>query len=199
MTPKTYPRCTVCLNADKRRLIEAGWNAGMGAETMSRAIGGSPASAAIMRHIKEHADGDGNTRQLEVEPELPVRERVLNLQRLQLDEIERRIALARTRADDMNREREKLTDSEGNPFPPIDWSEFTDILGKDMQAAIGSILKTQGLSDKREKAQGDLKLGLFEAMTNAGLAPKALVGGIKLPALRSGDEIEGEVTEVSDD
>jgi hypothetical protein len=192
---KTYPRCTVCLTPDKRRIIEAAWNAGMSPAAIRRVVDAPPTSDAILRHIKEHTDGDGNARQLEIEPELPVRDRVLNLQRLQLDEIERRIALAKTRADDMNREREHLVDADGKPFPPVDWSEFTDILGKNMQAAIGSILKTQGLSDKREKAQGDLKLGLFEAMTNAGLAPKALIGGVRLPALQSGEEIEGELVD----
>jgi hypothetical protein len=58
-----------------------------------------------------------------------------------------------------------------------DWSEFVDILGKDMQAAIGSILKAQGLTDKRDMKRDDLKLGLFEAMQRGGLAPKALSGG----------------------
>lgn len=199
MTAKTYPKCTVCVNVDRRRMVEAGWNSGMTAEAMRRTLIDPPTSAAIMRHIKEHSDGNGNTRQLEVSVELPVRERVLNLQRLQLDEVERRIELAKTRADDMNAEREGLVDSNGNPFPPVDWSDFYDVLHKDAQAAISSILKTQGLTDKREKAVADTKIGLFEAMTNAGLAPKALVGGIKLPALQSGEVIEGEAVELSDD
>lgn len=178
MTMKTYPKCTVCRNADRRRLIEAGWNAGMGAETIARVLDERDiAGGAIMRHLKEHSEGDGNARLVEVEPDLPMRDRVYNIQKMQVDEIERRMAIAKTRADDMNRARENLTDAEGNPYPKVDWSDFYDILNKDAQAAIGSILKTQGLVDKREKAQGDLKLGLFEAMANAGLAPKAISGG----------------------
>ena len=165
-------RCIVCKNPDRRRLIELGWNGGMGAETISRVLGDSPSGKTILNHLKEHADGDGNGRVIEVAPELPVRDRVLALQRMQLDEVERRIALAKVKADLMNAEH-----GDDPTWNPVDWSHFHDILGKDMQAAIGSILKTQGLSDKREKAQGDLKLGLFEAMTNAGLAPAKLVGG----------------------
>ena len=34
--------------------------------------------------------------------------------------------------------------------PVTDWSEFYDVLHKDAQAAIGSILKAQGMTDKRE-------------------------------------------------
>jgi hypothetical protein len=156
----------------------------MGAETISRVLDGSPGGAAIIKHIKEHCK-DGHIRQVDVEPELPARERVLNLQRLQLDEVERRIELAKTRADLMN-----SAHKDDEAWTPVDWSDFTDILGKDMQSAIGSILKTQGLSDKREKAVADTKIGLFEAMVGAGLAPKALVGSMDVKALQSGEENE---------
>jgi len=187
---KTYERCTVCANPDRRRVIEAGWNAGMNATAIRRVMESPPTSEAIMRHIRDHADGDGNTRQLEVDVEMPMRDRVYAIQKMQVDEIERRIELAKTRADDMNRARENLTDADGNPFPPVDWSDFYDILSVKAQAAISSILKTQTIADKREKAQGDLKLGLFEAMASAGLAPKALVGGVSVPMLVSGEDEE---------
>lgn len=164
----------------------------MGAETIARVLDDrTVAGATILRHLKEHSEGDGNARMVEVEPDLPMRERVYNIQLMQVSEVERRIAMAKTRADDMNRERENLTDAEGNPYPKVDWSDFYDILNKDAQAAIGTILKTQGLVDKREKAQGDLKLGLFEAMASAGLAPKALVGGF-VPQLQSGEDDDGD-------
>lgn len=131
-------------------------------------------TAAITKHLKEHVDGDGNARAIVIEPELPIRERVLALQRMQIDEMERRITLAKQRADQLNAAHK---DDSAEEWRVVDWSEFTDILGKDMQAAIGSILKAQGLTDKREKATNDTKLGLFEAMVNAGLAPKALSTG----------------------
>lgn len=185
---RTYAKCTVCVNADRRRLVEAGWNAGMGWETIARVLEGQTSKTAIEKHIKEHADGDGNTRRLDVAPDVPMRERVYNIQLMQVSEVERRVAMAQTRADDMNKEREGVTDAEGNPYPRVDWSDFYDILNKDAQAAIGSILKTQGLADKHEKAQGDLKLGLFEAMQSAGLAPKLISGLRDVPALLSGED-----------
>jgi hypothetical protein len=144
-------KCLVCRNADRRRLIEAGWNAGMGAETVARVIAAEGLSGAvILKHIKEHGEGDGNMRALVVEPDRPMRDRVLDIQRAQVDEVERRIALAKQRAIEINGEHEGETDWE-----PRDWSYYFDILHKDAQAAIASILKTQGLADKREKAQGD--------------------------------------------
>lgn len=182
-------RCLVCRNADRRRLIELGWNGGMAAVTISNVLGGSPSGPAIISHLRKHADGEGHVRQVEVEPERPMRERVLAIQRMQVDEFERRIALAKQRAASLNAEHK---DEEG--FVEHDWAEFVDILGKDMQSAIGSILKTQGLSDRREKEQGDLKLGLFEAMANAGLAPKALIGGAtaKPKLLSPGDDDDAD-------
>jgi hypothetical protein len=174
-------RCSVCKNADRRRLIELGWNGGMGAETIGRVLG-DMSGATILKHLKEHAEGDGNARLIDVEPELPVRDRVLNLQRMQLDEVERRIALAKQRAavaNDLHKNEPDWID--------VDWSHYFDILGKDGQAAIGSILKAQGLSDKREKAVADTKLGLFEAMAKNGLAPKVISG-----ALVSGEEPEDD-------
>lgn len=178
-------KCTVCKNAERRRLIELGWNGGMGAETMSRVLGDSPTSKAIIKHLKEHAD-QANTRAIEVEPDKPARERVLALQRLQLDEVERRIGLAKSRAAQLND-----IHKDDDDWQETDWSDLYDILGKDAQAAIGSILKTQGLSDKREKTQGELKLGLFEAMAGAGLAPKALVGGDVPQLLPENDLVMG--------
>jgi len=172
-------RCPVCKNPDIRRGVGVMWNEGMTQAAIRRVVGDTLTTAAVTKHLKEHETGGWN-RQVLLEPEAPVRERILALQRLQLDEVERRIELAKQRADEQNAHLQKMRDmgAEGaDTTPDHDWSEFTDILGKDMQSAIGSILKTQGLSDKREKVQGELKLGLFEAMTAAGLAPKVISGG----------------------
>jgi hypothetical protein len=172
-------RCAICKTTDQKRAIASMWNDGMNASTISSVLGGSPSSKAILTHLKDHVAG-GNLRDVNVQPDLPVRERVLALQRLQLDEIERRIELAKARAEELNEALDKAEEAgvEGaDTYPRHDWSEFHDILGKDLQSAISSILKTQGLSDRREKVQGELKLGLFEAMTAAGLAPVAISGG----------------------
>lgn len=181
-------RCVVCKHGNRRRMIELAWNDGLSAVEISDVIGNTPAASTILRHLKEHTDQEGATRTVEIVPILPSRERVLALQTLQLDEVERRIAIAKQRAFDMNTARAGLVDTEGNVWPEMDWSDFYDILGRDAQAAIGSILKTQGLSDKRDKAQGDLKLGLFEAMTSAGLAPVGISGGKTPKQLPSGEE-----------
>ena len=162
-------RCAVCKNPDRRRLIELGWNGGMSAEAITRVLDGKPSGHTILNHLKEHAEGDGNARAVEVAPEKPQRERVLDLQRMQLDEVERRIALAKQRAMELN-----AAHPDDPDWREVDWSEFYDILGKDAQAAIGSILKTQGLTDKREAKTADLKLGLFEAMAKTGMAPIAI-------------------------
>lgn len=165
-------KCLVCRSPDRRRLIELGWNGGMSAEGIARVLEQKGLSApAIIRHLKDHVDGDGNVRAIVVEPELPARERVLELQRLQLNEIERRIALAKAKAALMNAEHEGDAD-----WHEVDYSDFYDILDKNAQAAITSILKTQGLTDKRESKTNELKVGLFAAMAKSGLAPKALVG-----------------------
>lgn len=183
-------RCLVCRNPDRRRAVELMWNGGMSQAAIVRVLDTDGiASATITRHLKEHSEGDGNARAVVIEPEKPVRERVMALRTMQLDEIERRIELAKQKAEEMNRNREKITNDDGTPLEPIDWSHFVDILGKDFQAAISSILKSQGLDDKREKATNDTKLGLFEAMARAGLAPKALSGKVaELPAGEGDDE-----------
>lgn len=173
-------RCLICRNPDRRRLVELGWNGGMSAEAIARVLDQKGAGAqAILSHLKQHAEGDGNVRAVVVEPEKSPAERVADLQRLQLDEFERRIELAKAKADRMNAEH-----ADDEKWEPVDWSNFVDILGKDWQAAVGSILKAQGLKDKRDMKRDDLKLGLFEAMARAGLAPKAISGtaAIAIPA-----------------
>jgi hypothetical protein len=173
-------KCPVCKSPDRRRAVEAMWNAGMTQAAISRVVVGEFPTPVITKHLKDHAQGDANGRAIVIQPEVPTRERVLALQQLQLDEVERRIELAKERALQLNAALDQMRADgvEGADTTPYhDWSEFVDILGKDMQAAIGSILKAQGLTDKRDMKRDDLKLGLFEAMQRGGLAPKALSGG----------------------
>lgn len=183
-------KCVVCKHTNRRMMIELGWNAGLSAVEISDVLGNTPAPATILKHLKEHTEGEGMSRTVEVVPVPPSRERVLALQTLQLNEVERRIELAKVRAHEMNLARSNMTDAEGNAYPEVDWSDFYDILGKDAQAAINSILKTQGLTDRREAKTSELKLGLFEAMANAGLAPASLVGGKEPLQLEPGGDDE---------
>lgn len=178
-------KCLVCKNQDRRRVMELAWNGGVSAAALARVFEADRiASGAITRHFKEHTDGEASARRVEVAEEKPMRERVYDIQRLQVEELERRIYLAQTKAAAMN-----ATHAGEEGYVPVDWSDFYDILDKNSQQAIATILKTQGLIDTREKTQGELKLGLFDAMSRAGLAPKALVGDV--PRLTEG-EVDGD-------
>lgn len=184
----------VCKDVDRRRLIELGWNDGMSGVALSNAFGGTPSEKTILRHLKEHAPG-ARTREVEVMPTGTVRDRVIALQTLQLNEVERQITLAKQRSAELNANIDKMVEDgvEGSEnLLRHDWSEFFNILHKDNQAAIASILKAQGLTDKRELKTADLKLGLFEAMARNGLAPKAISGAPAVPALPSGDDDDGD-------
>lgn len=172
-------KCSICRTPTQRQVIALAHNEGMRAQDIAAAFHSDPSVAVIRRHLQKHDEG-GRGRHIPVVV-TSMRERVYDIQRLQVEEIERRVEAAQAKAEEWS----KLSEMEG--WEPRDWSYYFDILSKDMQAAVASIIKTQGLADKREKAQGDLKLGLFEAMANAGLAPKALVGG-KVELLESGED-----------
>lgn len=175
-------KCLVCKNQDRRRVMELAWNGGVSAAALARVFESERiTSAAITRHFNEHSEGDPSQRRIEPPEDKPMRERVYDIQRLQVEELERRIYLAQQRATSMNAQHAGDDD-----WTPVDWSDFYDILDKNSQQAINTILKTQGLIDTREKAQGDLKLGLFDAMSRAGLAPKTLIGDKGLPRLTDG-------------
>lgn len=191
-------RCIVCKNPDLRRLIELGWNAKMSVPDLVHAFGGVPSHAVIYRHLKEHADG-AYSRNIEVEDARPVRERVLAIQRAQIEAIERQMAQAQQQADDWNEdhrghEKDGGCDNCGRVgFQPRDPSHYFNILSKDMQAAVSSILKAQGLTDKRESKTADNVVDFFRLTMGerGGLAPKHLI--------EDGNTIEGDVVEVSTD
>jgi hypothetical protein len=180
-------KCLVCKNQDRRRVIELAWNGGVSIAALVRVFEAERISAlAFKRHFDPetgHFEGDAAARRIEVEEDKPMRERVYDIQRAQVEELERRIYLAQSKAARMN-----ALHAGDEDWTEVDWSDFYDILDKNAQQAINTILKTQGLIDNREKTQGELKLGLFDAMSKAGLAPKALVGGKAVPMLTEGDE-----------
>jgi hypothetical protein len=166
-----------------RRLIELGWNANMKQSDLVHAFGGVPSAAVITKHLKEHTEGSWS-RQIEVEDARPIRERVLAIQREQIEAIERQLAIAQQKADDyvyLKRGEEDFDPAMADP------SAYFDVLGKDMQAAIGSILKAQGLTDKREAKADTNKIDLFRLMIGdrGGMAPTHLI--------EDGKTVEGEV------
>jgi hypothetical protein len=135
------------------------WNGGMTQAAITRVVGDKLTTTAITKHLKEHADGSGATRQVEVAPELPQRERVLALQRMQLDEVDRQIAFAKQKADMLNAARDKrIADGvEGaDETPDRDWSEFFNLLGKDGQGS-RTILKVTAIEDRKAAKTADLK------------------------------------------
>lgn len=189
--------CAVCSNSDLRRLIELGWNANMTVPYLVHAFGGVPSHAVIYKHLKEHSAGAWQHR-IAVEDARPMRERVLAIQRAQVEAIERQLAIAEQKADEFNvehREHEAagicLDCDRG--FVVRDPTFYFNILGKDMQAAVASILKSEGLTIKREAASDAGKVDLIRAMLGArgGLAPARLI--------EDGLTIEGEVREVTTD
>lgn len=172
-------RCKVCSNADTRRMVELGWNAKMNAVDISHGLEAAIGPTAILKHLKEHSES-GMNREIPVEQAVPLRDRVYAIQKLQIEEIERRVALAQQKASEMS-------ELSGQHH---DWSEFFDVLDKDMQQAVGSILKAQAGQDKHESTKAGLKIDLFRALSAHGKAPTALIGdGI----------IEGEAVEVEDE
>lgn len=179
-------RCAVCKNSDLRRLIELGWNAKMSVPDLAHAFGGIPSHQVIYRHLKEHAEGAW-TRTIAVEDARPIRERVLAIQRAQIESIERQMHLAQQQADEYNEQLRGSPDYEPEKGQP-EW--YFNLLSKDMQAAIGSILKAQGLTDKRELKDTSNKIDLFRLMLGdrGGLAPAGLI--------EDGKTIEGESTDV---
>lgn len=184
-------RCIVCKTPSRKRLIELGWNDGMTAIDLSAIFNGTPSSGTILKHMNDHTNGEARTRTIDVQPTGTVRERVLALQELQLNEVERQITLAKERADQLNAAHEAAVERGADvsgAWVPHDWSEFFNILHKDNQAAIGSILKAQGMTDKREAKRDDLKLGMFDIMARSGLAPKAISGEKPPKQLPSGSD-----------
>lgn len=165
------PRCAICKSPDVRRLVELGWNAKMSAVDIAAALGGRRGlgHTAVLTHLKEHAEG-GNIRAIPVEEAQPLRARVYAIQKMQVEEIERRVLLAQQRAEDWNSMPEHEDDQK-------DWSHWFDILDKDMQAAVASILKAQGIKDKQESTERGQKIDLFRALTAAGSTPPAVLIG----------------------
>lgn len=178
-------RCAVCKSPNRRRLVNLGWNSKMTAADISAGLSGEVGVSTILKHLKEHEDG-GDIREIPVEEAKSVRSRVYAIQMLMVGEIERRVALAQEKAAIAS----ELTGE------PQDWADYFNILDKDMQAAVGSIIKTQAMKDKQETTTASLKIGLFQALVGAGKAPKDLIGA--LPALDDGMTVEGEARDLDD-
>jgi hypothetical protein len=153
----------------------------MSAPQIATAMAMQFSASQMLKHLHEHVDEGAGIRAIPVPDARPVRERVLELQRMQLDEVERRITMAQ----------EAAAYARDHDNPTADWSDFFDLLAKDNQQAISSILKAQGLEDKRTSKEIDTKVDIYRMMLGGGdgLAPARLI--------ESGDVIEGEVVDVT--
>lgn len=176
--------CRICKDPDMARLIELGWNGKMTPAAMSRVLGTIPTAQHIQKHLEEHR-GDGlEDRNIPVLDAKSMRERVSALQLRMVNEFERRLAFADQRAAEAR--------AAGNP--DADPSTWFDILDKDVQSAMASILKMEAQRDKREMGKAAIGVDIAKLMLGGGdgLAPKRLTGGVE-------DVIEGVGVEVTDD
>lgn len=183
----TSSRCVICGNSNMRRLIELGWNNKMSTPALVSAFGGVPSSSQIVKHLKEHTEGAWG-RNIDVPETRPIRLRVLAIQEAQIEAIERQLFIAQERAANYNEEFRGTPDYDPALGQP-EW--YFNLLSKDMQAAISSILKAQGLTDKRELKTDANRIDMFRLMAG-GKAPAGLIA--------SGPPIiEGEAVEVPDE
>lgn len=164
-------KCNICKRPDVRRLVELGWNAGMDRSAIATAMGGYPSAPTVGKHLSEHVEEGYFTREVPVEDAKPLRARAMDIQRVMIEEIERRIGIAQ----------EKAAWARENGNPDADWSDWYDILNKDEQAAIASIMKAQAIEDKDRNTKAGQKVDLFKMMAG-GLAPKSLTEGLDGPA-----------------
>lgn len=174
-------RCGICRKPDLRRLIELGWNADMNAKDLASALGGLPSSTAIQKHLRDHAESSA-ARNIPVERSRPVRDRVLELQRTLLEEVERRISFAQDRA----------AHAKATLNPEADWSDWYDVLAKDNQQAIATIIKMQVMEDKKTIVERTQKIDLFKALTANNTPPPRLIGD----GGPDDEDVEGEAHEV---
>lgn len=148
----------------------------MTAVDIAHAFSMTPSAVVIRKHLNEHR-GDGlDSRTIPVEEVRATRVRVEELQKKMLDDIEARIKWAEERADEAR--------EAGNTTALA--SDFFNVLNKDVQAAIGSVLKMQGLTDRREATKATVAVDVMK-----------LMGGTRPPAhlIEDGATIEGEAIE----
>ncbi len=179
----TNERCAICRKPDLRRLVELGWKAKMSAPAIAACFGNIPSATTILKHLHEHVDEGAAIRDIPVPEAKTMRERVSILQQTMVEEVERRIIIAQETATAWNDLHEEIADKR-------DWSYYFNILDKDVQASIGSIIKMQGLDDKRVLGKANVGVELYKILgARAGKPPPHLIG--------AGPEIEAEVKDVT--
>lgn len=172
-TARFIPKCKICDNAPRARLIEADWSAGRTAAAIAKEMtagGWAITGATVTKHMA-HVPG-GRERKNVPMPHMDGADFVKG--RL-LDAIIAKERRLRQEAEE-----------HGEEFD----GEF--ILDKDMQPALNTVLKAEGIKIKRDDAQSKRQISLFMLMLGktGGLAPAGLIGD---------GSIEGQYREVTDE
>jgi len=173
-------------------LVSLAWNGRMSAPAIASALGGIPSQAVVLKHLNEHIEDGVSNRTIPVTKEKTMRERVTDVQRVLIEEFERRIVNAQERAAWWN---EHPLEVDG--WEERDWSYYFNVLDKDLQSSVNSIMKMQGLTDKREIGKAQVGVDIAKLMLGGGdgLAPKRLTAGRDVV---EDDTVEGIVVEVPD-
>jgi hypothetical protein len=161
-------RCKVCKEPERARLIEADWAGGMSAVGIAARLkdaGWPIAASAVLRHL-HHVPGAHNRTNTPIPVGMTKRDAALFVRDRIMDELE-------VMEDDVD---------------PAGESKL-NILSKDLQPALGSMLRAQDIIDKRETREKNKKISLFVLMLGGpdgknALAPLELSSGE--------DVIEGE-------
>ena len=171
------PTCKICDNPGRARLIEADWAAKRSAVAIAKdmtANGWPITDATVLKHLK-HVPGAHN-RTNEPLPSLGPKRATDGVEFVKGKLLDAIIA--------KERRLRKAAEIEGEDFD----GEF--MLDKDLQPALNTILKSEGIKIKREEAASKRQIGLFMLMLgkSGGLAPAGLIGD---------GAIEGEFKDVT--
>lgn len=198
MTDTTDPNCPICKRPGRRRIVDADASDGLTPAAIAAAMrdtGWALTAADVATHVTLHAVSgkprSGAARR---------RDAALTLRERMMDALEGRIVAAEGRAVEATTECQRGEhDVDDHPRyrkhgpQTHDPAEFFDILDKNLQAALGTVIKAETLEVKKADNQTKRKIDLFQLMMggegNDGLAPRALIGD---------GSIEGEFKDVTD-
>ena len=176
-TGRYIPTCKICDHPGRARLIEADWADGKSAPYIAaemEAGGWKVTPATILKHLK-HVPGAATRKNVPIPAGLRGRDAAEYIKNRILDAV-----------DSVENRLRSEAEAEGKTYS----GEF--ILDKDLQPALGTALKAEGIKIKREDVASKRQIGLFQLMLgNGGKAPPHLIG--------DGMTIEGEFTDVTDD
>lgn len=196
LTETIDPNCPVCKRPGRRRIVDADAADGITPAAIASAMrdtGWALTAADVTKHVTLHGSAE-KTRSKATRR----RDAALTLRERMMDALEGRIEAAEASAVEATAECQRGEhDIEDHPRyrqhgPRVhESSEFFDILNKDLQSALGTVIKAQTVEEKRNANDDKRKIDLFRLMMGPGdgMAPAALIGdGV----------VEGDFEEVGD-